>query len=225
MKNNFLEVFSTCDEKLKDIAFTHISYANEHKATSNERLEYLGDSVLGLIVGDYLYNNYPVNEGKLSKVRSTFVCTQNLSSIAKELDIKNRIKVGHSLKNVPLSDAILEDTIESMIAVIYLCKGLKTTYKVVTELLDIKAKLKKGVKPNDYKSDLIEYANKNKLKIEFVMSTYVTKGGQTNFKSGVRLNGEFYKYGTGSTKREAEQNASRLTLAKIEKGVKPTTNK
>ena len=214
-KNNFLEIFNSCDEKLKDIAFTHISYANEHKATSNERLEYLGDSVLGLIVGDYLYNNYPVNEGKLSKVRSTFVCTQNLSSIAKELGIKERIKVGHSLKNVPLSDAILEDTIESMIAVIYLCKGLKVAYKVVTELLDIKSKLKKGIKPNDYKSDLIEYANKNKLKIEFVMSTYTTKGGQVNFKSGVRLNDEFYKYGTGSTKREAEQNASRLTLKKI----------
>ena len=95
--NNFLEVFNTCDEKLKDIAFTHVSYANEHKATSNERLEYLGDSVLGLIVGDYLYNNYPVNEGKLSKVRSTFVCTQNLSAIAKELGIKDRIKSAYGL--------------------------------------------------------------------------------------------------------------------------------
>ena len=111
---------------------------------------------------------------------------------------------------------MLEDTVESMIAVIYLSKGLKVAYKVVTELLDIKAKLKKGVKPTDYKSDLVEYANKNKLKIEFVSSTYITKGGQTNFKSGVRLNDVFYKYGTGSTKREAEQNASRLTLKKIE---------
>lgn len=214
--NNFLEVFNTCDEKLKDIAFTHVSYANEHKATSNERLEYLGDSVLGLIVGDYLYNNYPVNEGKLSKVRSTFVCTQNLSAIAKELGIKDRIKIGHSIKKENISDAMLEDTVESMIAVIYLSKGLKVAYKVVTELLDIKAKLKKGVKPTDYKSDLVEYANKNKLKIEFVSSTYLTKGGQINFKSGVRLNDVFYKYGTGSTKREAEQNASRLTLKKIE---------
>ncbi len=214
--NNFLDVFNTCDEKLKDIAFTHVSYANEHKATSNERLEYLGDSVLGLIVGDYLYNNYPVNEGKLSKVRSTFVCTQNLSAIAKELGIKDRIKIGHSIKKENISDAMLEDTVESMIAVIYLSKGLKVAYKVVTELLDIKAKLKKGVKPTDYKSDLVEYANKNKLKIEFVSSTYLTKGGQTNFKSGVRLNDVFYKYGTGSTKREAEQNASRLTLKKIE---------
>lgn len=217
MSSNFLEVFNSCDEKLKDIAFTHVSYANEHKATSNERLEYLGDSVLGLIVGDYLYNNYPVSEGKLSKVRSSLVCTQSLSAIAKDLEIKKHIKVGHSLKNIPLSDAILEDTVESMIAVIYLSKGLKVAYKVVVDLLKIKDKLKKGIKPNDYKSDLVEYANKNKLKIEFVSSTYETKGGQTNFKSGVRLNGEFYKYGTGSTKREAEQNASRLTLAKIEK--------
>ena len=217
MKNNFLEIFNTCDEKLKDIAFTHSSYDNEHKATSNERLEYLGDSVLNLIVGDYLYNHYPINEGKLSKVRSTFVCTQNLSRVAKELNIKDKIKVGHSLKKADISDAVLEDTIESMIAVIYLSKGLKTAYNAVVDLLDVKKIMAKGVKPIDYKTTLQEYAQKNKLKIEYVMSTYVTKGGQTNFKSGVRLDNVFYKYGTGSTKREAEQNAARLTLAKIEK--------
>lgn len=217
MKNKFLQVFDECDEKLKDIAFTHISYANEHHASSNERLEYLGDSVLGLVVADYLYNNYPVNEGKLSKVRSSFVCTQNLSKIGRELDIQDKIKVGHSLKGVPISNALIEDTIESMIAVIYLCKGLKVAYKAVVDLLSIKSHLAKGIKPTDYKSALQEYAQKNKLELKYVGSTYITKGGQTNFKSGVTLNGVFYKYGTGSTKREAEQNASRLTLNKIEK--------
>lgn len=217
MKNKFLETFNSCDEKLKDIAFTHSSYANAHKATSNERLEYLGDSVLGLIVGDYLYKNLPASEGKLSKIRSTFVCTQNLSDIAKQLNIKPKIKVGHSLKGMEISNAILEDTIESMIAVIYLCKGFKVAYNTVIELLDIKKKLSKGIKPSDYKSELQEYAQKNKLVLKYVGSTYTTKGGQTNFKSGVTLNDVFYKYGTGSTKREAEQNASKKTLEKIKK--------
>lgn len=217
MKSKFLDAFNECDEKLKDIAFTHVSYANEHRATSNERLEYLGDSVLSLVVADYLYNNYPVNEGKLSKVRSSFVCTQNLSKIGKELGIKEKIKVGHSLRGVAISDALVEDTVESMIAVIYLCKGLKVAYKSVVDLLNIKAALARGIKPTDYKSALQEYAQKNKIELKYVGSTYLTKGGQTNFKSGVTLDGVFYKYGTGSTKREAEQNASRLTLKQIEK--------
>ncbi len=217
MKSNFLEIFNSCDENLKTTAFTHSSYANEHHVLSNERLEYLGDSVLGLVVGDYLYNNYPANEGKLSKIRSNFVCTQNLSQIAKDLNIKNKIRVGHSLKASAISDAILEDTIESMIAVVYLSKGFKIAYKAVVNLLKLKENLAKGVKSTDYKSVLTEYASKNKLKIEFVSSTYITKGGQTNFKSGVRLNSKFYKYGTGSTKREAEQNASRLTLKMLQK--------
>ncbi len=221
MKSNFLQVFNECDDKLKDIAFTHSSYANEHHATSNERLEYLGDSVLGLIIGDYLYNNYHVNEGKLSKVRSSFVCTQNLSKVGRELGLQHKIKVGHSLKGVEISDALIEDMVESMIAVIYLCKGLKVAYKAVIDLLNVKSTLKAGVKPTDYKSILQEFCQKNKYDIKYVFSTYLTKGGQTNFKSGVTINGEFYKYGTGSTKREAEQNSARLTLAKIEKeGIK-----
>ena len=80
-KNNFLETFNTCDDKLKDIAFTHISYANEHKATSNERLEYLGDSILNFAVADYLYNNFDVEEGQMSKWRSKMVNSDNLSNI------------------------------------------------------------------------------------------------------------------------------------------------
>ena len=102
-----------------------------------------------------------------------------------------------------------------MIGVVYLNFGWKTTQNAVIDMLDLKNALKKGVKETDYKSELQDYVQKSKQKLEYVISTYETKGGQTNFKSGVRIDGVFYKYGTGSTKREAEQNSARLTLKKL----------
>lgn len=214
---NFCKLFETSNEKHKDVAFTHSSYANEHKAQSNETLEFLGDSVLSLCVSDFLFKHYKFNEGKLSKIRSSFVCTESLSNIAKDMNLGNKLKLGHSFKSKTVSDAMLEDMIESMIAVIYLTHGLKNTQQVVLEILDLKSQLDKGVKNKDYKTELQEYVQKNKFKLEYVCTTYETKGGQTNFKSGIRINDQFYKYGTGSTKRESEQNAARLTLKAIEK--------
>lgn len=212
---NFFDLFEKSNEKQKDIAFTHSSYANEHGAMSNETLEFLGDSVLSLCVADYLYKNSKYSEGKLTKIRSSFVCTDSLSKLAKEMKIAPRLKLGHSFKDKTISNAMLEDLVESMIAVVYLNFGLKETQNAVIEMLDLKNKLKKGIKDTDYKTELQEYIHKTKQKLEYVYSTYETKGGQTNFKAGIRIDGEFYKYGTGSTKREAEQNASRLTLKKL----------
>ena len=127
------------------------------------------------------------------------------------------LKLGKSFKDKTISNAMLEDLVESMIGVVYLSHGLKTTQKAVLEILDLKAQLKKGVKKRDYKTELQEKVQKSKGKIEYVCSTYTTKGGQENFKSGIRINGVFYKFGTGSTKKEAEQNAARLTLKALEK--------
>lgn len=219
MKSNFkkfYELFNSSNEKLKDIAFTHSSYANEHKASSNERLEFLGDSVLSLSVSDYLYNNYSANEGKLSKIRSSFVCTDSLCELAKEMQLESKLKLGKSFKTKQISNAMLEDLVESMIAVVYLCHGLKKTQSAVLEMLNLKQELKKGVKKRDYKTDLQELIQKSKKKIEYVSSIYITKGGQENFKSGIRIDGQFYKYGTGSTKKEAEQNAAKRTLKVLE---------
>ena len=83
-KNNFIELFNKCSDELKDLAFTHSSFANEKKIQSNERIEFLGDTILGTIVGDYLYKHTKLNEGKMTKIRSTFVCTENLAKLARE---------------------------------------------------------------------------------------------------------------------------------------------
>ena len=123
MKNNFLSLFEKCSDELKELAFTHSSFAHQNKIQSNERIEFLGDSVLSTIVSDYLYKHCKDQEGKMSKIRANFVCTENLSSLAKELNISSHIKFGKSFKD-EISDAILADTIESMIGAMYLSFGL-----------------------------------------------------------------------------------------------------
>ena len=140
-----------------------------------------------------------------------------MCEIAKEMELAPKLKLGKSFKDKTISNAMLEDLVESMIGVVYLAHGFKTTQKAVLEMLEFKQTLKKGVKRIDYKTELQEKIQKQKGKIEYVCSTYTTKGGQENFKSGIRINGQFYKYGTGSTKKEAEQNAARLTLKVLDK--------
>ena len=216
MKNSFIELFEKCSPELKDLALTHSSFAHQHGVASNERVEFLGDSVLSTIVTDYLYKHCKDNEGKLSKIRSKFVCTENLSDLAKRLNIQSRIRFGKSFKD-EISDAILEDTIESMIGVLYLSYGLHSISGAVLDALQVKEKLKAGVKATDYKSELQEYCQANKLKLEYKCETYTTKGGQENFRASSFVNKEFVAYGQGSTKREAEQNSAKLAIKKLKK--------
>ena len=214
MKNNFLSLFEKCSDELKELAFTHSSFAHQNKIQSNERIEFLGDSVLSTIVSDYLYKHCKDQEGKMSKIRANFVCTENLSSLAKELNISSRIKFGKSFKD-EISDAILADTIESMIGAMYLSFGLHSISTAVLDALKVKEKLKAGMRANDYKSELQEYCQANKMKLEYKVETYLTKGGQENFRASAFINKEFVSFGQGSTKREAEQNSAKLALKKI----------
>ena len=214
MKNNFLSLFEKCSDELKELAFTHSSFAHQNKIQSNERIEFLGDSVLSTIVSDYLYKHCKDQEGKMSKIRANFVCTENLSLLAKELNISSRIKFGKSFKD-EISDAILADTIESMIGAMYLSFGLHSISTAVLDALKVKEKLKAGMRANDYKSELQEYCQANKMKLEYKVETYLTKGGQENFRASAFINKEFVSFGQGSTKREAEQNSAKLALKKI----------
>lgn len=214
MKNNFIELFNKCSDELKTLAFTHSSFAHEKGIPSNERIEFLGDSVLSTIVSDYLYKHAKQTEGKMTKVRSTFVCTENLSKLAKELKIENKIKFGKSFKD-KVSDAILADTIESMIGAMYLNFGLHSIQTAVLDALRVKELLKQGIKAIDNKSELQELIQSKKQKLTYTTETYLTKGGQENFKSNVFIDKEFVAYGTGSTKKEAEQNAAKKALNKI----------
>ena len=88
MKNNFWELFCKCSDEMRELALTHSSYAHEHNLPSNERVEYLGDSVLSVIVADYLYKHTNLEEGKMSRLRSNIVCTKSLSDLAKSLGLE-----------------------------------------------------------------------------------------------------------------------------------------
>lgn len=215
-KNNFLDLFEKCSDELKALAFTHSSFAHEKKIESNERVEFLGDTVLSTIVGDYLYKHTKLNEGKMTKIRSKFVCTESLAELARQLNIEKRINFGKSFKD-KISDAVLADTIESMIGVMYLTYGLHSIQTAVLDALNVKEQLRSGMKAEDYKSELQEFCQENKFKLEYKIETYLTKGGQENFKSSLFVNKEFVSYGQGSTKKEAEQNAAKLALNKLKK--------
>ena len=152
----------------------------------------------------------------MSKVRANFVCTESLSEVAKELGIEKNIKFGHSFKD-KISNSILADTVESMIGVAYLTYGLPSISTAVLEMLKVKEKLKAGVHELDYKSELQEYCQKEKLKLEYKAEKYSLENGQENFRASTFINGEFIAYGNGSTKREAEQNAAHFALEKVEK--------
>ena len=163
-KNSFIELFEKCSDELKDLAFTHSSFANEKKLESNERIEFLGDTILSTIVGDYLYKHTKLNEGKMTKIRSKFVCTENLANLARTIQIEDRIRLGKSFKD-KISDAVLADTIESMIGAIYLTYGLHSIQTAVLDALNVKEQLKVGMRAQDYKSELQEFCQENMLVI------------------------------------------------------------
>ena len=215
-KNNFIELFNKCSDELKDLAFTHSSFANEKKIESNERIEFLGDTILGTIVGDYLYKHTKLNEGKMTKIRSKFVCTENLAGLARTLKIEDKIRLGKSFKD-KISDAVLADTIESMIGAMYLTYGLHSIQTAVLDALNVKELLKSGMRAQDYKSELQEFCQESKMKLEYKCETYLTKAGTENFRASAFVNKEFIAYGQGSTKKEAEQNSAKLALKKLKK--------
>ena len=218
-KNNFIELFEKCPDELKNLAFTHSSFAHEKKIESNERIEFLGDTILSTIVGDYLYKHTHFNEGKMTKIRSKFVCTENLANLARTLKIENKIHLGKSFKD-KISDAVLADTIESMIGTMYLTYGLHSIQTAVLDALDVKEQLKSGMKAQDHKSELQEFCQENKMKLEYKCEKYLTKAGTENFRASTFVNKEFVSFGQGSTKKEAEQNAAKLALSKLNKSGK-----
>lgn len=214
MKNSFWQLFNKCDDEMRALALTHSSYAHEHNLPSNERVEFLGDSVLSVIVADYLYKHTNLEEGKMSRLRSNIVCTKSLSDLAKSLGIEKMIKIGKSYKD-KISDSVLEDTIESIIGVLYLTYGLHSISSAVIDALNVKEAVKIGASV-DYKSRLQELDTLKHHKIEYQDVTIDNTSGNV-FRANLLIDNEFVAYGQGSTKRVAEQNAAKKALKKLEK--------
>ncbi|MBI4535750.1 MAG: ribonuclease III [Ignavibacteriae bacterium] len=184
---------------------------------SNERLEFLGDSILNLIVGEYLYNRHPeADEGELTKLRSRLVNRKALAAYARDIDLSNFVIMSPSAAQSlgKGSDTIVADTFEALIAAMYLDGGYKVTKRFVErQLLEAMEKGSVITQDENYKSMLLEYAQSRGLGVP--RYTIVKEEGPDHdrtFTVEVMLNNQFRGSGTGKNKKEAEQAAASKAL-------------
>ena len=200
-------------------ALTHSSYANEHKSQHikyNERLEFLGDSVLSIVVSDYIYKNCPeLPEGELTKLRASLVCEKSLYEFAKKIDLGKYLILSKGERNNGGADrpSILSDAFEALIAAIYIDGGITPASKHILNFVipAIKNSMKKKI--NDYKTTLQEIIQKNPgEKLEYVLVKESGPDHNKHFVVEVHLNSNVIGKGGGRSKKEAEQQAAREAL-------------
>lgn len=205
-------------------ALTHSSYANEHrknKIRNNERLEFLGDSVLGLSVSDYIFMKYPnYPEGELTKLRATVVCEPSLAYIARKISLGKYLLLGNGEEATGgrSRDSILADAFESLIGAIYLDGGLDFAKKfVLTNLEDIINNAVKGIEIFiDYKTQLQEILQKQtKSKIDYRILREEGPDHNKIFYMEVRIGNKIIGTGYGRSKKEAEQSSARKALCEM----------
>ena len=211
------------DRRLLQNALMHSSYANENRArgcTSNERLEFLGDSVLGMVTAMRLYRLYPdMPEGKLSRLRAELVCEQSLHAVALELGIGSYIRLGHgeARNGGRERPSILADAVEAIIAAIYLDGGLESAQRFILD--HILTGLAEGQMHHvaDYKTDLQERVQRKPGQaLEYTLLSESGPDHNKSFTMNVLLNGSEIGRGTGRTKKEAEQSAAKSALERME---------
>lgn len=205
--------------ELLDTALTHASYANEHRTESYERLEFLGDSVLGMVVANHLLNKYPkYDEGKLTKFKASVVEGETLSEAVENLGLIGYVRHGKGKASgeVVQSDNVKEDIFESVVGAIMLDGGIAEAEKFILRELDFA--LKRDPE-RDFKSRFNEYAAKRGMRAEIVVEN--GEGGPlvAGFVARAYLDGELVGEGEGKSKKKAGQNAARAALNKIRKTV------
>ena len=207
-------------ELLKN-ALTHTSYAYEHNTKSNEKLEFLGDSILEFISSDYIYKNYPkLKEGEMTKVRATVVCESSLYKIAKKHNFGDFLYTGKSEKvsKGNQKPAILADSVEAIIAGIYLDGGLESAKKFIIENLKDEIEIAtKHVGIKDYKTVLQEKLQENgNIKIEYKIIKETGQDHDKTFEAEVLVEGKKIATGIGKNKKHAEMEAARKALKQIQ---------
>lgn len=209
-------------ELLKN-ALTHSSYANENRAegiSSNERLEFLGDSVLGFVTAKHLYSMQPtLSEGKMTRLRAELVCEQSLHGVAIDLDLGRYLRMGHGEeKNGGRTrPSILADAVEAVIAAMFLDGGIAAPESFIERMI-LSPESIEAHHAADYKTELQELVQQKSGQV----LTYAPTGesGPDHakvFSASVSLNGEVIGEGSGRTKKEAEQAAACQALKKLNK--------
>lgn len=207
---------------LLENALTHSSYANENRAkgeTSNERLEFLGDSVLGMVVADYLFRTHPdMPEGELTRTRAALVCEESLVEVARKLELGAYLKLGkgEDAGGGRERPSIRADAVEAVIAAVYLDGGIGSARKLITKfiLTDNEREQEGGVR--DYKTALQELVQRESGQVlTYRLTGEAGPDHAKTFSVEVDLNGVQVGAGEGHSKKEAEQMAAKSAIAKL----------
>ena len=205
------------------LALTHSSYANERRSegfTSNERLEFLGDSVLNIITSDYIYKNHPeLPEGEMTKTRAAIVCESSLMKCAEKIDLGDYLYLGKGEENTGgrKRTSILSDAFEALIGAIYLDGGITNAGGfIINSMQDIYRNIKSKETFKDYKTQFQEIIQKQSE--QHISYRIIDEKGPDHdkvFISELLVGGKPYGTGEGRTKKEAEQNAARAAMDKL----------
>ena len=199
-------------------ALAHSSYANErwhNSLMSNERLEFLGDSILGMMVAEYLYRTVPDRpEGELTRMRADMVCEQTLAAVAGRIDLGRHLLLGNGEEQGGgrTRNSILADAVESVIAASFLDGGMEAARQFIQKFILVEVPVKK-LHNVDYKTGLQELVQQKKNQV--LTYTLVGESGPDHdkrFDVEVKLNGKVVGVGSGSSKKRAEQEAAHAAL-------------
>lgn len=209
---------------LLKVALTHSSHSGN--STNNERLEFLGDAVLELIISEYLFLSHKLSEGKMTKIRSNIVCAESLSKAACDLQLGDHIYLGKGeiVTGGRHRKSNLANAFEALIGAVFLDSGFETTKEVVLRLLKNNIHLAlTGALVKDYKTELQEYIQKNNDNvIEYTLDRSEGPEHNKTFYINLILNEECVSQGVGKSKKEGEQNAAKSFLQQVKK--MPETN-
>ncbi len=198
-------------------ALTHTSYAYENHIQSNEKLEFLGDSILEFLSSKYIYNNYPkLKEGEMTKVRATVVCEDSLYKIADKHNFSDFLYVGKSerMHQGNRKIAIMADSVEAVIAAIYFDSGLEEAEKFIIDNLKEEIEIAtKNVGIKDHKTVLQEKLQVNgNVNIKYEIINETGPDHDKTFTAEVKLDGKVLAVGKGKTKKQAEMDAAGKAL-------------
>jgi len=212
----FILGYRTRKPELYKLALLHKSIKSDE---SNERLEFLGDAILGLIVAKYLFKLYPFkDEGFLTKIRSKIVSRDSLNDIGRKMGLKKLINI-KKIKSKSF-DSIHGDALEAIIGACYLEKGFDFCEKhviknIIVPYFDLE---KLTTQTHNFKSKILEWAQKEKITIDFIVEKTSKSSRLSEFKSILKIDGKNVSTGYGRSKKNAEKDASRVACEKLQLG-------
>ena len=199
-------------------ALTHSSYANErwhNSLLSNERLEFLGDSILGMLVAEYLYRNFPDRpEGELTRMRADMVCEKTLAGVAEKIQLGRHLMLGHGEEQGGgrTRESILADAVESVIAASFLDGGMEAALHFIQTFILVEVPVSQ-LHNMDYKTKLQALVQQKKNQVLTYQLTGETgPDHDKHFEVAVDLNGTEVGRGAGRSKKRAEQEAARIAI-------------